>query len=270
MKKFRILAGILAIVLGTMASTPDTRAGDINGPAMAGLILNNTIPDADLYALGLFVGMYPDKLQTNATDTTTGFSETMTGTYAGQALSVTYTGDSTAFPGGAITWTSTGTYGAETWNGSGAATFSFPTASTFQVAYSSSLTIGSNTVLDNTIISGADNGTLLYYTGATGTLTINNNAPIPAPTPTEGNFISTAAGQPDFDDIEVDGKKTITSLACLDEVDLSPYSPYPPTLIVSSGRISFVPEPSSLVLASFGVLSLLVSYASRHAGKTGV
>jgi hypothetical protein len=264
MKKFRIFSGILALVLAAIAGTPAARAGDINGPAMAGLVLNDTIPDSDLYALSLFVGTSMDKLHTKEIDTTTSFSQTLSGTYAGLGLSVTYTGDPTAFPGGPVTWTSSGTYGAQAWNSSGSATFTFPTASTFQVAYSSSLTVGSNTLLDNTTISGADNGTYLYYTGTTGTLTLNHNAPVPAPMKTSDTALKPYVGIDDYDDIEVDGKRIITSIDCIYEIKLSPNPPYPPILIKSAGHISFVPEPSTLVLASFGILAMLLTWQCRN------
>jgi hypothetical protein len=265
MNKFRIFPGTLAVILATIADTPDALAGDINGPAMAGLVLNNTIPDGDLYGLGLFAGRSMDVLNTNATDTTTGFTETLSGTYAGQALSVTYTGNSLAFPGGAVTWTSSGSYGVQGWTGNGSATFTFPTTSTFQVAYSSIVTIGSNTVQYNSVISGADNGTWLYYTGTTGTLTLNS-MPIPEPEFTEYILKAPSGGKLVIDDIDDDGEIIIWSQYEIKSVYPSP--PSPPITIVAAGTIQFVPEPSSMVLAGFGVLSLIVGYACRRPGKT--
>jgi hypothetical protein len=266
MKKFRILSGILAVVLATIAGTPDAWAGDINGPAMAGLVLNNTIPDGDLYGLSLIAGRSMDVLNTNATDTTTGFTETLSGTYAGQALSVTYTGNSLAFPGGAVTWTSSGNYGVQGWNGSGSATFTFPTPSTFQVAYSSNVTIGANNVQYNSIISGADNGTWLYYTGTTGKLTLNSVS-IPEPEFTEYILKAPSGGKIVIDDIDDDGEIIILSEYEIKSVYPSP--PSPPITIVAAGTIQFVPEPSSLVLAGFGVFGLIVGHACRRPVKTG-
>ena len=210
MKTYRNFSGILAALLALVASMQHASAGDINGPAMAGLVLNNTIPDGDLYALSLFAGRSGNVLSTSATDTTAGFTETLSGNYAGQALSVAYTGNTTAFPAGAVTWSSTGTYGAQAWAGSGSATFTFPTASTFQVAYTESLTIGANSVAINATLYGADNGTRLYYTGVSGTLTVNANPPIPAPMYTEGVLLVPIIGSIGYDDYEVDGQVTIT------------------------------------------------------------
>jgi hypothetical protein len=270
MNRFRILPGLLAVVLAAFASAPQVRAGDINGPAMAGLVLNNTIPDCELYVLSLFAGTSTDVLNTKATDTTTGFTETLSGTYAGQALSVTYTGDTTMFPGGAVTWTSTGTYGAQAWNGSGSATFVFPTANTAEVIYSSTVTIGANTVVNNSTIYGSDNGTWFSYYGVTGTISINGMNPIPAPQPTQGTILSPIVGDLGYDDYEVNGRVTITSLyEICDEEDELGY-PYSPTLIKSAGTVSFVPEPSSLVLTSIGILGAFAGYASGRVRKTGV
>ena len=267
MKKFRILPWILAVVLVTGASTPGARAGDINGPAMAGLVLNNTIPDGDFYALTLLAGSSPmDVLNTNSTDTSTGFTQTLAGTYAGQALNVTYTGNSTAFPAGAITWTSTGSYGAQAWTSSGDATFTFPTSSTFQIAYSSSLTLGPNTVLENSTISGADNGTSLDYTGTTGTLTVNN-IPIPTGQFTQVTFLDLGVGSIILDDYEVNGELIICSIS--EVTNVSPDPPSPPGIIGSTGRIQESPEPSSLFLAGVGFLSLIVGCAARRPRKAG-
>ena len=96
--------------------------------------LTNTIPDNDLYAITQYKGVsLADVLNTTSTDTPTGFAETLTGSYLGKAVSITYTGDATAYPGGAITWNTTGTFGTNAVSGSGSAQFAFPTASTFTV-----------------------------------------------------------------------------------------------------------------------------------------
>jgi PEP-CTERM motif len=279
MRTLRNTTWILTVILGSFAAAPVVRADIINGPAMAGLVLNNTIPDGDLYALSLFAGTSTDVLKTRATDTydptvpSGGFTETMSGTYAGQALSVTYTGNTTAFPGGAATWTSTGTYGALNWMGSGSALFTFPTASTVQIAYTSTLSLlnGVNpvfTVSNSSTISGTDISNWLWYTGTTGTLTVNG-IPMAAPAFTQGTFLSPIVGELGYDDYEVKGRITITSLyeICDEEDTGLPYNT--PTLIKSAGTINLVPEPSSLVLAGIGTLGVLVGYTSRRVRRIG-
>jgi len=255
MRKIRNPLCGLAAFLAVVASTAGVRA-DFNA-TVAGLVLNNTIPDVDFNTVIMFNGLSTtDVLTTASTDTTTGFTQTLMGTYAGKALSVTYTGDSSAFPGGPITWTSTGSYGADTWTGSGSAQFTFPTSSTFQVAYSSSLTIGSNTVLTNTTISGSDDGTFLSYSGTTGTQTVNG-AEMPVP------YFDTLLvpknpkkGDKDFDDIDLNnGKVRIVSDTTIE--DVKPGPPTPPTMIADSGTLRAVPEPSSLALAGLGLLGLI-------------
>jgi hypothetical protein len=269
MTKFTVLLGILAAVLAATGGRPEARAGDINGPAIAGLLLSNTSPELDFYALTLLAGSsMTDVLNTSSTDTTTGFTATLAGTYLGQALSATYTGNSTAFPGGAITWTSTGSYGVQAWTSRGNATFTFPSASTFQVAYSSSLAIGSNTVLTNLTISGADDGTSLFYTDSTGTMTVNT-VPIPPPGPSVHVPVAPKAGTPDEHDETVNGQMVVWGTTEIQQASPSP--PAPPDLIVDIGNLQEggCPEPSSLVLAGFGVLGLLVGCACCHRGKSG-
>jgi hypothetical protein len=253
--------------LSLVARGPEVRAGEIFNATIAGAILNNTIPDNDFYVLTLFAGVSTeDVLSSMSTDTTTGFSQTLSGAYAGPALSVAYTGDSTAFPAGSITWASTGSYGAQAWAGSGSATFTFPTPTTFQVAYSSSLAIGSNTVSMSTTISGADDGISLIYTDTTGTITINGGiaAPIIIRNST-GMPVHPIPGDLELDDIEVNGKRYIKSTFPI--LDVNPNPPAPPEMIVASGTLGVVPEPPSSVLAGFGVAGVLVGCARR--GRSG-
>jgi hypothetical protein len=271
MKKF----SLLSVVLATVASAPGARAGDINGAAMANLILNSTIPDGDLYTLGLYAGKSTDVLSTNETDTTAGFTSTMAGTYAGQTLSISYTGNSTGFTtatGGPITWTSSGSYGALDWTGSGSANFTFPSASTFQIAYTStmSLTLGTNTLFTaayDSTIHGANNNTALYFTYATGTLTVNGSL-VDLPCPTSYTISVAVPGKIEIDDIEYEGETIILSQNKINNV--SPSYPAPPVFITAAGSISFVPEPSSLVLAGIGALSLIVGHAYRRPAKAKV
>lgn len=261
MKKSRIILGILAVVLAAMAGAPVARAGSINGPAMAGLLISNTAPVLDYYGLTLFEGeSMTDVLNTGSIATLTGFSQILSGTYLGQALSVAYVGNSTAFPGGAITWNSVGAYGNQAWSSSGSATFTFPAASTFQIAYSSSLTIGSDTMSTDLTISGAASDHSLFYTGTTGTITVDRK-PVPAPKATILEPEWPEPGDPDEHDLETNGGMLVWGTTVVIDADYSS-SPREPTLIEDKGIIGETcPEPSSLLLAAFGVLGLFIALA---------
>ncbi len=262
MNKFRILFAMPIPALAVLAGYTDARAGDIGNAALAGLVLNNTIPDNDFYALNQFEGTsMTDVLSTNSTNTTTGFTQTMTGSFLGQTLSVTYSGDSSAFPGGAITWTSTGSYGSQAWNSFGEATFTFPTSTSFQVAYDSTLAIGTNTMVTNVTISGADNGSTLFYTGTSGTLT-ENGVSMPAPLYGMVVPLNPKRFEPDEDYIVVDGRIYICS-----DTEIEDIIEDPELEIDDEGEIYNCPEPSSLVLAGLGVLGVLAGCAFRRQGK---
>ena len=70
--------------------------------------------------LSLFSGPKPGQtLNYNASLTTTSWSGTLMGTYLGTGLSLTYLGDLSNYPSGPVTWTSSGSYGNQSWSGSG-------------------------------------------------------------------------------------------------------------------------------------------------------
>ncbi len=169
----RLLAVLPGLALaGSAFSVANAAPFDALG---AGLTLENTIPDLDFYQLTQFVGLVPGShLAYGATIIATGFTAFMSGTYAGQSLSVSYTANSSAFPGGPVTWTSTGSYGASTWTGSGSAAFTFPTSTTFTETYVSSLVLGANTGSASLLIDGLDSP-VITYTDATGAIVVNGD-----------------------------------------------------------------------------------------------
>ena len=73
-------------------------------------------------------------------------------------------------------------------------------------------------------------------------------------------------GDPDEHDVETNGRTTI--LVPTEIVSVTP-TPGEPTLIIDMGTFQVVPEPSSLLLASFGVLGLFV-LASCRRNRVGV
>lgn len=242
--------GLCVVCLAAILGTGRTASADLMIDALeAGLLLSNTIPDVDLDSITRINGYTGNQtLSMSGTVTTGGFTETLSGTYQGTALSINYVGITS---GNTITWTTTGSL-----TGSGSATFSFPTSSTFAIGYSSSWTSSSNTASDSLTISGGfGDPTLstLTYTGTTGTITING-APVPAPE-TYNSILcpytgKVSRGQGPYTDIDgPDGKPTI-----IDDVQMTSAPVGGP--FVFTGYISTVPEPSSLIIVALGSIGL--------------
>jgi hypothetical protein len=138
----------------------------------AAVIAQSTFMDSDLFLLGDFVGFQAGQSFTyDGSGSATGWTATLTGAYVGTPLSVTYSGDSSAFPGGAITWSSVGSFGAKGWSSSGSALVT-STDTTFQVRFADTLTVGAQGGAIAATIDGViDPDSTLRYTLTTGTLT---------------------------------------------------------------------------------------------------
>jgi hypothetical protein len=137
----------------------------------AAVIAQSTFMDSDLFLLGDFVGFQAGQSFTyDGSGSAAGWTATLTGAYLGTPLSVTYSGNSGAFPGGAITWSSVGSFGAKGWSSSGSALVT-STDTNFQVRFADTLTVGAQGGAIAATIDGViDPDSTQRYTLTTGTL----------------------------------------------------------------------------------------------------
>ena len=78
----------------------------------------------------------------------------LVGSFLGRSVNLGYSGALSGFPPGTITWTTTGTFGGGGVAGSGTATISYPTLSTFDLTFSDTLAYGGNSITANVGIPG--------------------------------------------------------------------------------------------------------------------
>jgi hypothetical protein len=170
--KFQFVVVILFVVC---LSVSDTRAGSIT-PIEASAMIQGTATDLDIDMLTEFAGLQPAILHSDSIIdlSASTWTETLGSVYGVTPLSVNYSGDFSAFPGGAITWTSAGTFGADAWTGSGSATITEDSATAFHVDISTTLSVGANSGTNSLTIFGSISPTELAYTdNTTGTTTVN-------------------------------------------------------------------------------------------------
>ena len=112
----------------------------------AGLLVSSSILDVDYYSLTQISGFTPYvALSISDTVTATGFTETLAGTYQGNNVDITYTGDSTGYPN-----TDHLDHHRELWRGQlyerehEQCHVLVPTSSTFMIQYLSSWDLGPN------------------------------------------------------------------------------------------------------------------------------
>jgi hypothetical protein len=268
--RMQVVIPALLSVLGASAAADIARAAPFNG-AEAGLILGNTIPDAELGFLASFVGVFRQSLDYGVTSNSTSFTTTLSGTYGGHNLSLTDTGSLSGFPG-AVTWTGSGTYGASTWSETGNASFSFPTASTFTLDFNiTSLTLGANTGSESAVINGIDSPTVTFLSSSLGHAVADGDPQCTKPTLMFPKGLPPKAGDPTVDD-ELRGKEIDDTGICVgrlyitsdDEVEEVTPGPTGPILIVDRGSIavSSLPEPAPLPLLAIALVGLGVLRAA--------
>jgi len=179
------------------------------------------------------------------------WSATLSGTYSGMNLNVTYQGDFSAFPSGRITWTTDGSYGPNAWGGSGNALI-LNGSTTFQTDYRSSLTVGGNSGSFNERIEASKNP--IEFLDELGSVVINGAT---FPLGSTGIFRHTQVDEID---------RITTDFEIIDRIEFITDEYKKTTIstgvVMLDGPLSTaVPEPSARVPFGTGLLGLL-GYAS--------
>ena len=149
MKNFLSRALVFVAILATLGATNVARAAVLNFfDALA--LIQSTATDTDAYFFTLFTN---NEGTLNYTSVST--ATTWTGALSGAGLAINYLStDLSNLPLGPVTWASTGSFGALTWTGSGSASITDTSATTFNEMFSDSVMLGSNTASINVTIPG--------------------------------------------------------------------------------------------------------------------
>ena len=134
-------------------SLPHAAADPVLSVADASALVQSTVTDTDAFFLtGVFGFQSGQTLNYSSTSNSTAWTGTLSGPYRGPSLDVSYTGNLSAYPSGAVTWTDSGTYGSHAWSGSGSAVITGTSATTFDVTFADSLDVGGATAsVDGTL-----------------------------------------------------------------------------------------------------------------------
>jgi hypothetical protein len=223
----------------------------------ASSLIQSTATDADALFLSIFKNISPVAVWNYAsTSSLTGWTGSLSGSFLGSALSVSYSGDLSAYPSGAVTWTSSGTYAAETWDTEAHVTIVNPSADTFVVLLNDTFHLGANTALLDYTIPGSvlPDGTIMFGSPGneevgTGTVSINMRPANDTMCYSYSSFIKTSRTLSD-------AFQRLPGKTCSETADLIPaeqrnnnnyFSTASPTLLSLTGTItsaSPVPEPS--------------------------
>ena len=144
MRRFIPPAVVCMLVLVASGVPPVVHAGLLS-PSQASTLIQSTASDTDALLLSLFYGFEAGQtINYSSSLTPTSWSGTLSGTYTGMGLSLSYLGDLSNYPSGPVTWTSSGSYGNQVWSGDGSATIGDTSSSTFLVGLSYAMTVGSH------------------------------------------------------------------------------------------------------------------------------
>jgi hypothetical protein len=246
-------AVVCVLVLVTPGVTP-VACASLLSPFEASALIQSTATDTDGMLLSLFYGFEAGQtLNYSASLTTTSWSGTLTGTYLGTGLSLTYLGDLSNYQSsGAVAWTNSGSYGNQSWSGSGSATIADTSSTTFQVSLSYSMMVGSNSASINYMIPGTvgSDGTIMYGEPGNeevgdGTFSLNGT---PNKNISKYSYKTLSNGLQIISDIRIFGKKRGFN---------NDYNTDEFRGIIIGPLTSSVPEPSSALLMGFGLLALM-------------
>lgn len=227
-------------------------------PSEASLVVQGTIPDIDFFILAESFGFQAGETVNYWSDfNPSGWSASLLGAYKGTNLNVTYSGDISAFPLGPITWTTSGFYGADTWNGSGSALI-LDTPTGFQVDFNSSLTIGGKLGFADLLLVGAIDPDEITYIEDTSSGEVVIEASPKRRFPIRPSLRIRRWWPPVIEnDIKIFGWEIIKS-----RFDIDP----PPDIRCINGPITTVPEPSTLLLLGPG-LAVVIGFGRKRLFK---
>jgi len=253
---FLLLAGVGSALM----------AGELDLLQLSGLT-QSTISDNDAVLLSLIAGYQlgqsgipPQTISFVSTTTDVSWSGSLSGLYLGKTLDLSYLGTNSGFPPGTVSWSITGTFGGGSVTGGGTSTISYPTSSTFNLAFSDQLVEGGTTYSADFTIPG--------------TLFPNGNmfgSPENPEAPADGSYsvggVNLAAvveisqsggwwwGVPTYTDVVVNGKVVWTDIS--KSVAVGPGSTIQETVYLGT------PEPNDAILLASGLLAMAVVMRKR-------
>jgi hypothetical protein len=185
MQRIKSIAFSLAVTIPPLVETsPPAAAADLTQEQLAGVV-QSTANDTDMLLLSYLVTGPPTlsyRYNSAASDSTwANWSGSLNGRYSGQPLSLSYSnGVLSGFPPGAVSWTTLGALGGGAVAGGGLSSISYPTATTFDLAFNDSLSYGGNTASTEFSVVGTilPSGSYMFGTPSNGeagggTITLN-------------------------------------------------------------------------------------------------
>ena len=226
-----IAAGVLALGSAAMAKELATLE--------ASAVSQGTIADSDFFLLTEFFGFtLAETLDYQSTADASGWTGTLSGTYLGTSVDVSYSGDLSAYPGGAITCTSSGSFGPHAWNGNGTFSITDTGGAGFQVDFQSSLDVGANSGGFDLLIEGTADPSEIRFVDSSGTGIPRSMKP---------SFKWDIASRTIITDVELEG---------IGEIIINEWVVGAGNATIA-GPITTVPAPATLPLLALGGLALV-------------